>query len=43
MGFHGKIDVNDTLEERLKLMESECLPAMRVTLFGPAPNRRFFD
>lgn len=42
-GFHGKISVDDTLEERLRLMEAEALPAVRVTLFGPSPNRKFYD
>ncbi|KAI5809955.1 vacuolar ATP synthase subunit E [Peziza echinospora] len=43
IGFHGKIDVDNTLEERLRIMESESLPAVRITLFGPAPNRKFYD
>lgn len=43
VGFHGKIDVNNTLEERLKIMEAEALPVVRTTLFGPSPNRKFFD
>ncbi|KAF8477574.1 vacuolar ATP synthase subunit E [Kalaharituber pfeilii] len=43
VGFHGKIDVNNTLEERLRLMEFESLPAVRTTLFGPSPNRKFYD
>lgn len=43
VGFHGKIDVDNTLEERLRLMESESLPAVRLTLFGPSPNRKFYD
>jgi len=42
-GLNGKIVVNNTLEERLKLMENESLPAVRIALFGPSPNRRFFD
>lgn len=43
VGFHGKIDVNNTLEERLRIMELEALPAVRTTLFGPSPNRKFYD
>jgi len=42
-GFNGKIDVNNTLEERLLHMEQESLPAVRMALFGPSPNRKFFD
>lgn len=40
---HLRIDVNNMLEERLRLMESECLPAIRLALFGPSPNRKFYD
>ncbi|KAI9823439.1 MAG: V-ATPase V1 sector subunit E [Thelocarpon impressellum] len=43
VGGGGKIDINNTLEERLKLLETDALPAMRATLFGPNENRRFYD
>ncbi|KAF3988306.1 hypothetical protein FT663_04056 [Candidozyma haemuli var. vulneris] len=39
----GKIEVNNTLEERLKLLSEEALPGIRLELFGPSPTRRFFD
>lgn len=38
-----KIDINNTLEERLKLLETEAQPSMRVTLFGENENRKFHD
>ena len=43
VGTHIRIDVNNMLEERLRIMEHEALPAIRMTLFGPSPNRKFFD
>ncbi|KAF2860840.1 ATPase, V1/A1 complex, subunit E [Piedraia hortae CBS 480.64] len=39
----GKIEVNNTLEERLRLLESDALPAVRVALFGENENRKFRD
>lgn len=39
----GKISINNTLEERLKLLESEALPAVRASVFGFNPNRKFYD
>lgn len=39
----GKIDVNNTFEERLHLLETEALPAVRATLFGENKNRKFTD
>lgn len=39
----GKIDVNNTFEERLKLLETEALPTVRATLFGENKNRKFKD
>lgn len=39
----GKIEVNNTLEERLKLLSEEALPGLRLELFGPSPTRKFFD
>nr|OQO25575.1 hypothetical protein B0A51_07539 [Rachicladosporium sp. CCFEE 5018] len=39
----GKIDINNTLEERLKLLETDALPSIRTTLFGENENRKFHD
>ena len=39
----GKIEVNNTLEERLKLLSEEALPGVRLELFGPSASRKFFD
>jgi V-type H+-transporting ATPase subunit E len=39
----GKIDVNNTLEERLKLLSDTALPQIRLALFGASPSRKFFD
>lgn len=43
MGGGGKIDINNTLDERLKLLETDALPMVRATLFGKNENRRFYD
>jgi V-type H+-transporting ATPase subunit E len=43
VGTGGRIDINNTFEERLKLLEAQALPSMRVTLFGENQNRRFHD
>ncbi|AGO12021.1 AaceriADR358Wp [[Ashbya] aceris (nom. inval.)] len=39
----GRIVVNNTLEERLKLLNSSALPKIRLELFGPSKSRKFFD
>lgn len=39
----GKIDITNTFEERLKLLEIEALPSVRTTLFGENENRKFKD
>jgi len=39
----GKIEVNNTLEERLKLLSEEALPGIRLELFGISETRKFFD
>ncbi|KAK5129015.1 V-ATPase V1 sector subunit E [Meristemomyces frigidus] len=39
----GKIDINNTFDERLKLLETDALPSVRTTLFGENPNRKFKD
>ncbi|KAJ5143472.1 uncharacterized protein N7515_002259 [Penicillium bovifimosum] len=43
VGGQGKIEINNTFEERLRLLEIDALPAVRQTLFGKNPNRRFYD
>ncbi|KAH0543182.1 V-ATPase V1 sector subunit E [Glutinoglossum americanum] len=43
VGGNGKIDINNTLEERLRLLETDALPAIRTTLFGNNVNRKFYD
>ncbi|CBX93158.1 V-ATPase V1 sector subunit E [Plenodomus lingam] len=43
VGTNGRIDINNTFEERLKLLESQALPSIRVTLFGENANRKFHD
>jgi len=39
----GKIELNNTFEARLKMLETEGLPSVRVTLFGENENRKFHD
>ncbi|CUM65961.1 uncharacterized protein PRCAT00003615001 [Priceomyces carsonii] len=39
----GKIEVDNTLEERLKILSEEALPAIRLELFGPSKTRKFFN
>jgi len=43
IGGGGKIDINNTLEERLHLLETDALPSIRVILFGENANRKFHD
>ncbi|BFZ64185.1 V-ATPase V1 sector subunit E [Saitoella coloradoensis] len=43
VGLSGRIEVDNTLEERLRLLEDESLPAIRIALFGESPNRKFKD
>ncbi|MCJ1260442.1 V-ATPase V1 sector subunit E [Lobaria immixta] len=43
VGTGGKIDINNTLDERLKLLETDALPMVRASLFGKNENRRFYD
>ncbi|CCD47905.1 hypothetical protein ACHAO1_007987 [Botrytis cinerea] len=43
VGGGGKIDINNTFEERLKLLQDNALPSVRTTLFGPNVNRKFYD
>jgi vacuolar-type H+-ATPase subunit E/Vma4 len=43
LGGRGKIEITNTFEERLRLLEIDGLPAVRETLFGKNLNRRFTD
>jgi V-type H+-transporting ATPase subunit E len=43
VGSGGRIDINNTFEERLRLLETDALPSIRSTLFGENKNRRFHD
>lgn len=43
VGTGGRIDINNTLEERLRLLETDALPSIRVMLFGENKNRKFTD
>jgi len=38
LGHGGKIEYDDTLEERLKLLESAALPKIRASIFGSVPT-----
>lgn len=38
-----KITINNTLNERLKLVSMKMQPQVREMLFGPNPNRKFKD
>ncbi|CCH61240.1 hypothetical protein TBLA_0E01860 [Henningerozyma blattae CBS 6284] len=40
---NGKISINNTLEERLELLNATALPAIRLEMFGPSESRKFFD
>lgn len=40
---NGKIKVSNTLERRLELIAQQMMPEIRVSLFGPNPNRKFTD
>lgn len=42
-GHGGRININQTLDERLRLLEDRMLPEIRNDLFGPNENRKFFD
>lgn len=39
----GKIEVNNTFDERLKLLQEQSLPAIRLAVFGPSESRKFFN
>ncbi|KAL2912642.1 V-ATPase V1 sector subunit E [Polyrhizophydium stewartii] len=38
----GRIRTANTLESRLELLEELMLPEIRMQLFGPSPNRKFY-
>ncbi|GAA5995338.1 H(+)-transporting V1 sector ATPase subunit E [Rhodotorula paludigena] len=42
-GYGSRITVNNTLDERLRLLEESMLPEMREKLFGKNENRRFYS
>lgn len=39
----GRIEVNNTFEERLKILSEQSLPAIRLGIFGPTPTRKFLN
>ncbi|MBW0468417.1 hypothetical protein O181_008132 [Austropuccinia psidii MF-1] len=39
-GFHARIKVDNTLDERLRLLEEKMLPEIRIALYGKNPNRK---
>ncbi|MCJ1469180.1 V-ATPase V1 sector subunit E [Pseudocyphellaria aurata] len=43
VGTGGKVDINNTLDERLRLLETDALPMVRASLFGKNQNRKFYD
>ena len=42
-GHGGRIRINQTLDERLRLLEERMLPEIRMDLFGPNDNRKFYN
>ena len=38
-----KVSIDNTLDERLKLLSESGLPLIRLELFGPSETRKFFD
>lgn len=43
IGNGGKITIDNTLEERLRIIESDSLPVVRASVFGENPNRKFYS
>ncbi|KKF94799.1 V-type proton ATPase subunit E [Ceratocystis platani] len=43
VGGKGKITIDNTLEARLSILRENALPAVRQSLFGSNPNRKFYD
>ncbi|GAA5878707.1 hypothetical protein JCM3774_000480 [Rhodotorula dairenensis] len=42
-GYGSRITVNNTLDERLRLLQERMLPEIRESLFGKNENRRFYS
>ncbi|KAM0752304.1 hypothetical protein T439DRAFT_355163 [Meredithblackwellia eburnea MCA 4105] len=42
-GYGNRITVNNTLDERLRLLEERMLPEIRESLFGKNENRKFYS
>jgi len=42
MSANRRITIDNTLDERLQLLEGRMLPEIRYDLFGPNENRKFF-
>ncbi|KAI0684453.1 ATPase V1/A1 complex subunit E [Cytidiella melzeri] len=42
IGAKNRITIDNTLDERLRLLEDRMLPEIRYDLFGANPNRKFF-
>lgn len=40
--MQGRIKVDNTLGERVKILEEKMLPELREDLFGKNPNRKFY-
>lgn len=40
-GTGGRIELDNTFEQRLKQLETDALPSVRATLFGENENRKF--
>jgi V-type H+-transporting ATPase subunit E len=43
IGTGGKIVIDNTLEQRLRVIQADCLPVVRASLFGENPHRKFHD
>jgi len=43
VGYGGRIRVDNTLDERLRLLEQQMLPELRETLFGKNENRKHYN
>ncbi|ODV91931.1 hypothetical protein CANCADRAFT_30219 [Tortispora caseinolytica NRRL Y-17796] len=43
VGGNGRIEVTNTIEERLKILSEDSLPTIRATIFGASATRKFFD
>ncbi|KAH8915436.1 ATPase V1 A1 complex subunit E [Atractiella rhizophila] len=39
----GNIIIDNTVDERLRLLEEKMLPELRTALFGENPNRKFYN